>query len=114
MDFMSRVINLEEDIQNSEVVITGEGSIDQQTLEGKVVFKIHELCKKYNKPLLIVSGINKLRGEEMKAWKQKYSNFEIYDLVSSFGIEKSLSQTEDCLGQLAELTLVHKIKEFVN
>ena len=73
------------------MVLTGEGSVDQQTMEGKVVFKIHELCKKYNKPLIIVSGINKLTEDEMKLWKAKYERFEVYDLVSSFGIEKSLT-----------------------
>jgi glycerate kinase len=60
MEFVTNVCNLEDEIKNSEVILTGEGSIDQQTMEGKVVYKIHELCKKYDKPLLIVSGINRL------------------------------------------------------
>ena len=51
---------------DSSVVFTGEGSFDSQTLEGKVVCKVHEICKKLGKPLFIVCGINKLNDEEMK------------------------------------------------
>ena len=47
MDFVTNVCHLEEQIAASSVVITGEGSLDQQTMEGKVVHKIHELGKKY-------------------------------------------------------------------
>lgn len=44
MDYISALIDLDNQIENSSVVFTGEGSFDHQTLEGKVVCKIHELC----------------------------------------------------------------------
>lgn len=47
MDFISEECSLESEISNADVVLTGEGSIDQTTMEGKVVHKIHELCMKY-------------------------------------------------------------------
>ncbi|MDX1828127.1 MAG: glycerate kinase [Lutibacter sp.] len=43
--------------QNIDLIITGEGSIDKQTLEGKVVKGICEEAKKFNIPVCIVSGI---------------------------------------------------------
>lgn len=60
MDYLNALIDLDSQIRDSAVVFTGEGSFDSQTLEGKVVCKIHELCSKYSKPLVIVCGINKL------------------------------------------------------
>ena len=47
MDFITEQCNLDEEIANSDVILTGEGSIDKTTMEGKVVHKIHELCMKY-------------------------------------------------------------------
>lgn len=37
----------------------------------------------------------------------------MYDLVSAFGIEKSLTRTEDCLSQITEEVLINKIKDYI-
>lgn len=37
MDFVAGFLGLEQQIKNSDIVITGEGSFDAQTLEGKAV-----------------------------------------------------------------------------
>lgn len=42
-----------------DLIITGEGSVDKQTLQGKVVKGISNISKKYNVPFYIVSGIVK-------------------------------------------------------
>jgi hypothetical protein len=49
----------------------------------------------------------------MELWKSKYDKFEVHDLVSNFGIEKSSLMTEECLSLLAERTLINKIKQYV-
>ena len=82
-------------------------------MEGKVVHKIHELGKKYQKPIIIVSGINKLTDDELKKWREDYGNFEIYDLVSNFGISDSLRKTEDCLKQISDSSLIPKLKDIL-
>jgi glycerate kinase len=41
-------------------VITGEGKIDAQTLQGKLVDGISSLTKKYNKKLIAVCGKSEL------------------------------------------------------
>lgn len=40
----------------ADIIITGEGSIDSQSLEGKCTFGVAQIAKKYNKPLLIFAG----------------------------------------------------------
>ncbi len=47
---------LEDKIKEADVVITGEGKIDEQTAYGKTAFGVAQLAKKYNKPVIAVAG----------------------------------------------------------
>ena len=44
-------------ISECNIVITGEGRMDSQTINGKAPFRIMELGKKYNKPVLGITGV---------------------------------------------------------
>lgn len=46
-------------VENIDLIITGEGSIDKQTLEGKVVKGICDKAKNLNIPVCIISGVIK-------------------------------------------------------
>ena len=48
--------DIENKIKNADLVITGEGKVDQQTLMGKGIGIIKDLASKYNKQLLILCG----------------------------------------------------------
>lgn len=56
-DIMSEYSSLEEKISQSDIIITGEGKTDKQTLMGKLPFKISSLAQKHNKKCIIISGI---------------------------------------------------------
>ena len=56
-NILSSYSKLEEKIKSSDIIITGEGKTDKQTLMGKLPFKISELAKKYNKKSILISGI---------------------------------------------------------
>ncbi len=47
---------LEERIQDADIVITGEGRLDGQTVMGKAPIGVATLAKKYDKPVLAFSG----------------------------------------------------------
>lgn len=49
-------IGLDKDIQNADVVITGEGRLDGQTAMGKAPVGVAALAKKYGKPVIAFSG----------------------------------------------------------
>lgn len=51
-----RKIKLEEYIKEADLVITGEGRLDSQTVMGKAPSGVVELAKKYNKPTVAFSG----------------------------------------------------------
>jgi len=59
------LLNISDLIENSDLVITGEGLLDNQTLEGKVVKGIIDQCKKNNKSFGIICGDTFLTKNEM-------------------------------------------------
>lgn len=56
----------EEAIKTADIVITGEGKIDEQTLQGKLVHGISSLCHKHNKPLIAFCGVLELSTAQLK------------------------------------------------
>jgi glycerate kinase len=56
IDFISDITHLEEKIKVSDIVITGEGKVDHQTLSGKVVAHVLSLAHQYGKPVFILCG----------------------------------------------------------
>ena len=44
LDFIAALANLEDKIKEVDLVITGEGSYDQQSLQGKAAQRIIEMC----------------------------------------------------------------------
>ena len=57
---VTEITGLEDLIKDCDIVITGEGRIDRQTLNGKAPYVVMKLAKKYGKKVIGVTGI---RGE---------------------------------------------------
>ena len=49
--------DLESKIKNADIVITGEGKLDSQTILGKVPVGVAEISKRYNKPVIALAGM---------------------------------------------------------
>lgn len=49
-------INLKDDIRDADLVITGEGRLDAQTVMGKAPIGVAHLAKEYGKPVIAFSG----------------------------------------------------------
>lgn len=49
-------LNIEEKIKNTDLVITGEGKLDFQTVMGKAPIGIAKLAEKYHKPVIAIAG----------------------------------------------------------
>lgn len=49
-------IQLEEQIKTSDLVVTGEGKLDSQTVMGKAPIGVAKLAKKYRKPVIAFAG----------------------------------------------------------
>ena len=55
-DLLSDFCHLEEKIQTADLIVTGEGQINAQTLQGKLPIQIAQLSKKYQKPVIAICG----------------------------------------------------------
>jgi glycerate 2-kinase len=66
MEYIIEFTRLETQILQADAVITGEGKVDDQTLSGKVVKGIADLCIKYHKPLIILAGKNDLNEQSLR------------------------------------------------
>lgn len=53
-------------VKNADLVITGEGKVDQQTLQGKVVKGLAALCGEHNTPLAVICGTLDISPEEAR------------------------------------------------
>jgi glycerate kinase len=60
MDFISELTDLKLQIERADVVITGEGKMDAQTLSGKVIQGIASLASQFGKPVFALVGKNEL------------------------------------------------------
>jgi len=60
MEFMMEFTGFEKRIREADVIITGEGKMDEQTLHGKVVKGVADLARQYKKPVYAVVGKNEL------------------------------------------------------
>lgn len=65
-ELISKLSMLEEKIKECDLVITGEGSLDEQTEFGKVPYGVGNLSKKYNKPVIAVCGSLKIKEDILK------------------------------------------------
>ena len=55
-DRIARETSLKAKIETADVVVTGEGRVDEGTLGGKVVAKVARLCRETGTPCLVVAG----------------------------------------------------------
>lgn len=78
-DYLSSILHLEDHISQADLVITGEGRLDHQSLSGKVVGSIAQLCRLHQKPLYAVVGENQLDANQLTSAviNQVYSIMDI-------------------------------------
>jgi len=72
IEAIMEIVGLSEKVQASDVVVTGEGKFDRQTLQGKVVKGVYDLCASYQKKLVLICGIQDLDTNEISKldfWK---------------------------------------------
>lgn len=55
-DWLANLLNLDEHLEWADMVISGEGRFDSQSLQGKVLGSLIERCARWEKPLTVVTG----------------------------------------------------------
>ena len=82
-------------------MITGEGFVDEESFDGKVVGGVQQLAIRAGKPVAAICG---------DAQPEQRIRLEIISLVESFGEEAALNQTFTSIERAAAMLL----KKFAN
>lgn len=56
VEIVLETVNFEATVQSADLVITGEGRIDRQTIFGKTPIGVAKMAKKYSKPVIGIAG----------------------------------------------------------
>ena len=91
-DVVADEVGLHEQIAQCDLIITGEGFLDDESFDGKVVGGVQQLAQQFNKPVVVICG-----GADIDA-QQRIDSFS---LVENFGESESFSQPLMCVEKAA-------------
>lgn len=100
-DLVADEIGLHELISAADLVITGEGFMDEETFDGKAVGGVKEMAEALNKPVVAICG-------DIHASAR--SRMEAVSLIDLFGEQLAFSQPLHCIEQAATQILIRFAK----
>jgi glycerate kinase len=56
IEIVTDALHLDACVADADLVVTGEGRIDSQTIHGKVPVGVAKVAKRYNKPVIGIAG----------------------------------------------------------
>ncbi|MBS1932879.1 MAG: glycerate kinase [Bacteroidetes bacterium] len=94
IDLVLKYSNAEKYISDCDAVVTGEGKIDAQTLQGKLVDGVSSLGKKYGKKIIAVCGRSELSASALL----EHGILECFELMKEgMSLEESIQQSQKLL-----------------
>ncbi|WP_369308863.1 glycerate kinase [Providencia rettgeri] len=102
-DIIAKMLNLESLMQGANLVVTGEGRLDSQSLNGKVPFGVAQLAKKHHIPVIAIVGS---MGDDL-------SHLHQYGIDSAFSILHKISSLSEALSN-AEKNLFNCTKNIAS
>lgn len=85
-------LDLHDAIADADLVVTGEGHMDAQSFEGKVVGGVQEVCARYGRPVGAVVG---------DADDDVADRLPFVSLVQRFGLERAMAEPMWCIEHAA-------------
>jgi glycerate kinase len=98
-DVVADEVGLHEQIAQCDLIITGEGYLDNESFDGKVVGGVQQLAQQFNKPVVVICG-----GADVDAQQR----IESLSLIENFGESESFSQPLMCV-EKAAATIVARL-----
>lgn len=91
-DVVADEVGLHEQIAQCDLIITGEGYLDNESFDGKVVGGVQQLAQQFKKPVVVICG-----GADVDA-QQRIDSFS---LIENFGEAEAFSQPLMCIEKAA-------------
>jgi glycerate kinase len=95
-DVVADHVGLDEALEHADLVVTGEGFLDDESFDGKVVGGVADLAGDLGVPVVAVVG---------ESFDGAAARVRTVSLVERFGRDRALGDTEACLGDAATLVL---------
>jgi glycerate 2-kinase len=95
-DLVSDSIELPERMESADLVVTGEGFVDEQTFAGKAVGGVLELAAELGRPAAVVAG---------EVFATEGSTATFVSLVERFGRERAMADTVACIEEAVTAVL---------
>ncbi len=93
---VSEAVGLAELISSSSAVITGEGLMDEESFNGKVVGSVAEMANEGRKPVAAIVGAS------AKEQPQDYEWLKVCNLEDRFGRERAMAEARQLVSECAE------------
>jgi glycerate 2-kinase len=110
INFVLDYTDFEKALASADIVITGEGKIDEQTLHGKLIHGITQRAKKFNIPVIAFCGSLRVNQEQIEAIGLRDA-FQISD--PNLSLEEALSSTANNLEQTAYQVVSTKLSTYL-
>lgn len=99
VDIVMEASGLEEKVKKADVVITGEGRIDGQTISGKTPIGVAQIAKKYSVPVIGIAGSLGSRAQEV----YEYGIDVVFSIIDApMTLDKAIENTPYLLKKLGE------------
>ncbi len=89
-DLVAEEVELEDAVSTADLVITGEGHLDKESFNGKVVGGVADIAARHGVPVVAVVGARDLESDVPEG-------VSVVSLVESFGKERAFEETTACL-----------------
>ncbi len=100
-DLVADEVDLAEAIERADVVITGEGLLDDQSMDGKVVGGVIGMARDLGVPVVVIVGAI-ADGEHSPSG---LSGVEVVSLAAEFGLNAAMNQTEELIATVVQRVL---------
>ena len=90
-DIVAEHVGLESALESADLVVTGEGFIDDESFDGKVVGGVAELAASHGVPVLAVAG---------QVFDGAESRIDAISIAGMCGLERALAEPADCVSEI--------------
>ncbi len=94
-DLIADELDLDDEVEHADLVVTGEGFVDEGSFDGKVVGGVLELAAEFGVPALVVAG-EVFDGAESQV-ERIGGRVALVSLVERFGRERAMDDTAACI-----------------
>lgn len=108
IDYILKLSAIENDIKDSDIVFIGEGSLDDQSLHGKVPIGVSLLAKRYGKKVIALVGALKCHPDVLIP----YGIDEVYSINEEIGLLQAMLKAAPTNIRLTAKKVAQKMKEY--